>query len=63
MTIVPVTSADPDASGIGWFAALGSDDCTQLGVPDAKECGAQHCSVYPPWPEPKEISPGPGARV
>ena len=34
MTIVPVTSADLDASEVSWFSALCSDDYAQLGVPD-----------------------------
>ena len=45
MTIVPVTSADLDASEVSWFAALCSDDYAQLGVPngDLRSCWA-HCS-------------------
>ncbi len=34
MTIVPVTSADLDASEVSWFSALCSDDYRYLGVPD-----------------------------
>lgn len=34
MTVVPVTSADLDASEVSWFSALCSDDYRYLGVPD-----------------------------
>ena len=34
MTVVPVTSADLEASEVSWFAALCSDDYAYLGVPD-----------------------------
>jgi len=45
MTVVPVTSADLDASEVSWFAALCSDDYAQLGVPqgDLRSSWA-HCS-------------------
>ena len=45
MTIVPVTSADLDASEVSWFAALCSDDYAYLGVPDgALRSSWAHCS-------------------
>ncbi|AUH33536.1 LLM class flavin-dependent oxidoreductase [Paracoccus tegillarcae] len=45
MTIVPVTSADLDASEVSWFAALCSDDYRQLGVPDGDlRSSWKHCS-------------------
>ena len=46
MTIVPVTSADLDASEVSWFAALCSDDYAQLGVPDGSlRSSWAHCSA------------------
>lgn len=46
MTIVPVTSADLDASEVSWFAALCSDDYRQLGVPDGDlRSSWKHCSA------------------
>ncbi|WP_102108499.1 LLM class flavin-dependent oxidoreductase [Oceaniglobus roseus] len=46
MTVVPVTSADLDASEIAWFAALCSDDYQFLGVPDpALKSSWAHCSA------------------
>ncbi|MBF9047194.1 LLM class flavin-dependent oxidoreductase [Rhodobacterales bacterium LSUCC0031] len=45
MTVVPVTSADLDASEVSWFAALCSDDYAYLGVPDgALRSSWAHCS-------------------
>jgi len=45
MTVVPVTSADLDASEISWFAALCSDDYEYLGVPDGRlRSSWDHCS-------------------
>ena len=45
MTIVPVTSADLDASEVSWFSALCSDDYAQLGVPDGSlRSSWAHCS-------------------
>ncbi len=45
MTVVPVTSADLDASEVSWFAALCSDDYRYLGVPDgALRSNWEHCS-------------------
>ena len=45
MTIVPVTSADLDASEVSWFAALCSDDYAYLGVPDgALRSSWAHCA-------------------
>lgn len=45
MTVVPVTSADLDASEVSWFAALCSDDYAYLGVPDpALRSSWDHCS-------------------
>ena len=45
MTIVPVTSADLDASEVSWFAALCSDDYAYLGVPDGPlRSSWAHCS-------------------
>jgi alkanesulfonate monooxygenase len=45
MTVVPVTSADLDASEVSWFAALCSDDYRHLGVPDgALRSSWEHCS-------------------
>ncbi len=44
MTIVPVTSADLDASEISWFSALCSDDYAYLGVPDGTlRSSWEHC--------------------
>ena len=44
MTIVPVTSADLDASEVSWFAALCSDDYRYLGQPDgALRSSFEHC--------------------
>lgn len=46
MTVVPVTSADLDASEVSWFAALCSDDYRWLGVPDgALRSSFAHCSA------------------
>jgi alkanesulfonate monooxygenase len=45
MTVVPVTSADLDASEVSWFAALCSDDYEYLGVPDGRlRSSWAHCS-------------------
>jgi alkanesulfonate monooxygenase len=45
MTVVPVRSADLDASEISWFSALCSDDYALLGVPDgALRSSFEHCS-------------------
>ncbi|MCY1706179.1 LLM class flavin-dependent oxidoreductase [Pannonibacter sp. SL95] len=45
MTVVPVTSADLDASEVSWFAALCSDDYEYLGVPDGRlRSSFEHCS-------------------
>lgn len=45
MTVVPVTSADLDASEVSWFAALCSDDYEFLGVPDGRlRSSFEHCS-------------------
>ncbi len=45
MTVVPVTSADPDAAELSWFAALCSDDHRFLGVPDGDlRSSWAHCS-------------------
>lgn len=45
MTIVPVTSADLDASEVSWFSALCSDDYEYLGVPDGDlRSSWEHCS-------------------
>ncbi len=45
MAVVPVTSADLDASEVSWFAALCSDDYRYLGVPDgALRSSWEHCS-------------------
>lgn len=44
MSIVPVTSADLDASEVSWFSALCSDDYQFLGVPDgALRSSWEHC--------------------
>lgn len=44
MSIVPVTSADLDASEVSWFSALCSDDYAYLGVPDgALRSSWEHC--------------------
>ncbi|MCF2870379.1 LLM class flavin-dependent oxidoreductase [Octadecabacter sp. G9-8] len=44
MTIVPVTSADLDASEVSWFSALCSDDYAYLGVPDGVlRSSWEHC--------------------
>lgn len=46
MTVVPVTSADLEASEVSWFAALCSDDYQFLGVPDpALRSSWDHCST------------------
>lgn len=46
MTVVPVRSAELDASEISWFAALCSDDYAFLGVPDGKlRSSWEHCST------------------
>ncbi|MFV0490433.1 MAG: LLM class flavin-dependent oxidoreductase [Pseudorhodobacter sp.] len=46
MTIVPVTSADLDASEVSWFAALCADDYRHLGVTDPKLASTwDHCSA------------------
>ena len=46
MTVVPVRSADLDASEISWFAALCSDDYEYLGVPDGRlRSSWDHCSA------------------
>jgi alkanesulfonate monooxygenase len=43
-TIVPVTSANLDASEVSWFSALCSDDYAYLGVPDgALRSSWEHC--------------------
>jgi alkanesulfonate monooxygenase len=45
MTVVPVTSADLDATEVSWFAALCSDDYEYLGVPDGDlRSSWEHCS-------------------
>lgn len=45
MTIVPVTSADLDASEVSWFAALCSDDYRFLGMPEGDlRSSFKHCS-------------------
>ncbi|NTF33532.1 LLM class flavin-dependent oxidoreductase [Rhizobium skierniewicense] len=45
MTIVPVTSADLDATEVSWFSALCSDDYAYLGVPDGSlRSSWDHCS-------------------
>ena len=45
MTVVPVTSADLDASEVSWFAALCSDDYEYLGVPNGDlRSSFAHCS-------------------
>ncbi|TIV07808.1 MAG: LLM class flavin-dependent oxidoreductase, partial [Mesorhizobium sp.] len=45
MTVVPVTSADLDATEVSWFSALCSDDFRYLGVPDgALRSNWEHCS-------------------
>lgn len=45
MTVVPVTSADLDASEVSWFASLCSDDYEYLGVPDGRlRSSFEHCS-------------------
>ncbi|AKS45790.1 alkanesulfonate monooxygenase [Octadecabacter temperatus] len=44
MSIVPVTSADLDASEVSWFSALCSDDYEFLGVPDGSlRSSWEHC--------------------
>ncbi|MBW9089610.1 LLM class flavin-dependent oxidoreductase [Rhizobium wenxiniae] len=44
MTVVPVRSADLDASEISWFSALCSDDYAFLGVPDGTlRSSFEHC--------------------
>ncbi|MEB2844484.1 LLM class flavin-dependent oxidoreductase [Rhizobiales bacterium RZME27] len=46
MTVVPVRSADLDASEISWFSALCSDDYAFLGVPDGTlRSSFEHCSA------------------
>ncbi|MCH2167921.1 MAG: LLM class flavin-dependent oxidoreductase [Oceanicola sp.] len=46
MTVVPVTSADLDASEVSWFAALCSDDYRYLGVPEGDlRSSFKHCSA------------------
>lgn len=46
MTVVPVRSADLDASEVSWFSALCSDDYAYLGVPDgALRSSFEHCSA------------------
>ena len=46
MTVVPVTSADLDASEVSWFAALCSDDYRFLGVPEGDlRSSFKHCSA------------------
>lgn len=46
MTVVPVTSADLEASEVSWFAALCSDDYRYLGVPDGSlRSSWEHCSA------------------
>lgn len=45
MTVVPVTSADLDASEVSWFSALCSDDYEFLGVPEGDlRSSWDHCS-------------------
>jgi alkanesulfonate monooxygenase len=45
MTVVPITSADLDASEVSWFSALCSDDFRYLGVPDGGlRSSWEHCS-------------------
>ncbi len=45
MTVVPVTSADLDATEVSWFSALCSDDYEFLGVPDGRlRSSWDHCS-------------------
>jgi len=45
MTVVPITSADLDASEVSWFSALCSDDYQFLGVPDGDlRSSWAHCS-------------------
>ncbi|WP_193141138.1 MULTISPECIES: LLM class flavin-dependent oxidoreductase [unclassified Meridianimarinicoccus] len=45
MTVVPVTSADLDASEVSWFSALCSDDYRLLGVPEGDlRSSFAHCS-------------------
>jgi alkanesulfonate monooxygenase len=45
MTIVPVTSADLDATEVSWFSALCSDDYAYLGIPDGSlRSSWDHCS-------------------
>ncbi|MDX8349471.1 LLM class flavin-dependent oxidoreductase [Cognatiyoonia sp. IB215446] len=44
MTIVPVTSADLDATEVSWFSALCSDDYQFLGLPDGDlRSSWEHC--------------------
>ncbi|MEV8467843.1 LLM class flavin-dependent oxidoreductase [Fluviibacterium sp. DFM31] len=46
MTVVPVTSADLDASEVSWFSALCSDDYRLLGVPEGDlRSSFAHCSA------------------
>ena len=64
MTVVPVTSADLDASEISWFAALCSDDYRHLGVPDGSlRSSFAHCAeivaAIPPPIEPWRFTPWP----
>src|SRR5688572_28418091 len=45
LTVVPVTSADLEASEVSWFSALCSDDFRYLGVPDGTlRSSWEHCS-------------------
>ena len=45
MTVVPITSADLDASEVSWFSALCSDDYRWLGVPEGElRSSWAHCS-------------------
>jgi len=44
MSVVPVTSADLDASEVSWFSALCSDDYRYLGVPEGDlRSSFEHC--------------------
>ncbi|CAN7540440.1 LLM class flavin-dependent oxidoreductase [Rhizobium sp. LjRoot254] len=45
MSVVPIRSEDLDAAEVSWFAALCSDDCQYLGVPDGSlRASWEHCS-------------------
>ena len=45
MTVVPITSADLNASEVSWFSALCSDDFRYLGIPDGTlRSSWEHCS-------------------